>query len=141
MMDKIENFIFTAMFLLTLTSVAFSYHIENKYNTTEVHSVGRYALYAEKIELACKDRTNIEIEETFYHEAGHHIYYDSMSRSKREAWDLIVETYPDDALTKYAKTDNEEDFAETYMKYRMNDCPMDNPRCIFAEKMYKKYVV
>lgn len=51
------------------------------------------------------------------HEIGHHVYFVNMNDTKRDEWKNLVDksTSKDDYVTEYAKTNKEEDFAETFM--------------------------
>lgn len=62
-----------------------------------------------------------EMKSTISHEVGHNVYYNVVPAKTRGSWKDISENSADDEyVSDYAKTEVEEDFAETYAVYMLD---------------------
>lgn len=80
-----------------------------------------------------RDMDNME--ETFYHEYGHKIYYSDLSDSEKKIWDnLKITCYPSD----YAKTNKDENFAESFQKYVYGNLNCGTQKAFMEKYVYPK---
>lgn len=59
-----------------------------------------------------------KMKETISHEVGHNVYWNVLSDGERETWNKLSESSDNtEYVSDYAKTNEREDFAETYRAY------------------------
>jgi hypothetical protein len=77
---------------------------------------GKYAVGLDWIVIKGYDSPNYMVQ-VARHEIGHHVYYVTMNQTQRSEWvTLHDKSTANDYTTSYAKTNPQEDFAETFMR-------------------------
>ena len=96
-------------------------------NQTQVteNTSGLYNPATTNIKIFSKGRRPHNVIRTAYHEVGHYVWYEWLSYSIRKEYrDIFNQTT--EWVSDYAKTEVDEDFAETYMEYALNvEIPSD----------------
>jgi len=91
----------------------------------DTNRTGVYAVGSTTITILPMDRDAEDVERTFYHGLGHYIWYEKLKDFERNEYELIF-NMTDEYVSDYAETRVIEDYAETYMEYRLgNDIPDD----------------
>lgn len=99
-------------------------------------TVGVYD-FRQAIMVECDGRSIADIERTFHHELGHHLYMEHLSAEDVHMWENLS---ANDGyfVSRYAETDAEEDFCETYGHFRIGICPMEERKCRFVNDMHEE---
>lgn len=71
------------------------------------------------------------------HEIGHHVYFVNINDTKRDEWKILVAKSESrkDYVTEYAMTNEEEDFAETFLSVLQIPSTCDQLRLIEYESL------
>lgn len=105
---------------------------EEKLQEKVIDYMGLYYVSTGDIWLETKGLTVDEIENTFYHELAHHVWFEILSQEERDNYTRI----------SYS-SDPEEDFAENVIAYRNNYRFLEEPRIKkdFVEDILERYGV
>jgi len=104
-------------------------------------TTGRYFLGSGNIALYTKSQAPIPILQASSHEVGHYIYYELMFNKFVEDYEKIF-VNSQEFVSDYAKTNAEEDFAETFseaLEFKINWDKIPKDRLPFFKKVLKGY--
>jgi len=105
-------------------------------------TAGRYFIYNKNIAIYTKGMSPYQTMETAIHEIGHYVWYEYLSDNLREKYKIIY-VNSDDFVTSYAKSDVEEDFAETFMtgiSCTFDSSILPEDRRVFFENYVENYI-
>ena len=78
---------------------------------------GQYFSNSDQIRLYIKGYEYNDVYEDFLHEWGHHVWYEDLDREVREDW--CNQSFAEN-VSDYANTNCEENFAETYVYWKLD---------------------
>ncbi len=82
------------------------------------------------------NRSIDDIERTFYHELGHHVFNVIITEEEIDRWkNLEIKEYP----SSYANTSLREDFAESFKFYVFNELEVE-PQKTYMDDYVSKYI-
>jgi hypothetical protein len=105
------------------------------YNDTLASTtVAQYRPDTQTIQLfTIKDNLINETEQNFYHELGHKVWYEYISKEDKSKYALLFETC-NCFVSDYSRTSLIESFAEDYAYYRMNLSGVNKDKVTIMEK-------
>lgn len=124
----------------------------------ENNTMGQYFYDSENIIVYTKKRPLWDIEETWQHEKGHLIFLRDLNESQRAEWELLFNNSVDGSLlnengkfellangssyfvSEYAKTDYEQDFAESFSAWVLKWNKLDFKKELFMKKYVEELV-
>jgi len=162
-------FLFISIYIITSLDnyeIDYKKEIQDKFNRdftlaleeNESNTTGEYFFDTQNILIYTKNRYVWDVERTAYHEIGHYVFYNFLNDSQREEWELLYnnsvshydlnETEKVKLLmngssyfvSRYAKTDFSQDFAESYSAFRLKFNELDFRKELFMERYVRELI-